>query len=133
MISCVGASVFSNPRTAASRMSSLPCGDRDYTCFAEFWPDYLRQHSRPATRVLHFVGTSLAMLVLIAACVMARWWWLLGMPVVGYGAAWLGHFVFERNRPVMLQHPLWSLQADLKMWWLMTTGRLKRELNRIGR
>ena len=52
-----------------------------YTTFAEFWPFYLREHSRPGTRALHYIGTSLVVAVAIGAVVTGRWWWLLAMPV----------------------------------------------------
>jgi hypothetical protein len=50
-------------------------------------------------------------------------WWLLAMPLVGYGFAWVGHFVFEKNRPATFQYPLWSLMGDWRMWFETLIGR----------
>lgn len=100
--------------------------------FAEFWPYYLREHSKPQTRTLHYIGTSLAVATAITAVLFGQWWLLLLMPVAGYLFAWLGHFGIEKNRPATFKYPGWSLAADFKMWWLWLTGRLRPELERAG-
>jgi len=103
---------------------------RDYSSFAEFWPFYLREHSKPRTRALHFAGTTLVVALAIAAVLSGRWAWLLAIPVVGYGFAWIAHFAVEKNRPATFTYPLWSLAADFKMWWLWLTRRLGPELKK---
>lgn len=103
-----------------------------YAPFAEFWPFYLREHSRPFTRALHYVGTTLVVAVAVFALVAGRWWCLLAMPVAGYFFAWLAHFAVEKNRPATFTYPLWSLAADFRMWWLWLTGWLGAELERAG-
>ena len=101
--------------------------------FADFWPYYLREHSRPATRALHYVGTSLVVALAVYALVTARWLLFLAIPVAGYFFAWVGHFGIEKNRPATFTYPLWSLAADFKMWWLWLTGRLGPEIERANR
>ena len=32
--------------------------------YSEFWDFYVHEHSKPLTRILHFVGTSLGLLLL---------------------------------------------------------------------
>jgi len=100
--------------------------------FAEFWPYYLREHRQPRTRTLHFLGTTLSLLLLVAAVVSGRFALLLGALVAGYGFAWVGHFAVEHNRPATFRYPLWSLAADWKMWALALSGRLAPELRRAG-
>jgi hypothetical protein len=103
-----------------------------YQSFAAFWPYYLTEHARPATRALHYVGTSLVVLLALAALVTGRWTLLLALPFAGYGFAWAAHFMVEKNRPATFTYPLWSLAADFKMWGLWLTGRLGTELDRAG-
>lgn len=105
---------------------------RLYTSFADFWPYYLREHSRPRTRMLHYIGTTLVVALAIAALLSGRWLLLLALPLAGYFFAWIAHFTVEKNRPATFTYPLWSLAADFKMWWLWLTGRLRPELDRAG-
>lgn len=105
---------------------------RTITNFADFWPYYLREHSRPTTRALHYVGTTLVVALAVYALLAGRWLILIAIPVAGYFFAWVGHFGIEKNRPATFTYPLWSLGADFKMWWLWLTGRLGAELDRAG-
>jgi len=99
--------------------------------FAEFWPFYLREHSKAATRALHLTGTSLSLLILLAAVVLGRPALLLAVLVCGYAFAWVGHFFVEHNRPATFGHPLWSWLADQKMVALMLVGKMADEVHRV--
>ncbi len=52
-----------------------------------FWLFYLREHSSPSNRWLHFVGTSLAFGLLIVALALQLWYLLFAVPVAGYTLA----------------------------------------------
>ncbi|KAJ8477866.1 hypothetical protein OPV22_021593 [Ensete ventricosum] len=99
----------------------------------EFWPVYVSQHSKPSTRRWHFAGTLSALLSLLLALLLARWPFLLLAPILGYGPAWCSHFFVEGNSPATFHHPLWSLLCDLKMFALMLTGQMNREIKRLGK
>ena len=100
--------------------------------FAEFWPFYVREHSRPGTRALHLAGTLAGMALLVALAATGRWRWLPLALAPGYAAAWAGHFFVEHNRPATFQHPLWSLAGDYKMVALMLAGRMDEEVKRAS-
>jgi hypothetical protein len=93
--------------------------------FREFWPYYLSEHSRPATRWIHFFGTTLALVIVIGGTVMGYVRYIPIALIVGYGPAWYAHFKIEKNRPATFKYPFWSFFADFKMWFLMLTGQLK--------
>ena len=100
--------------------------------YGEFWPYYLREHAKPRTRALHYVGTSLVVALLIWAAATGQWWIMWFAPLAGYGFAWAAHFGVEKNRPATFKYPFWSLASDFKMWAFWLTGRLGKELNRAG-
>ena len=105
--------------------------DAEFRSFEEFWPFYVREHSKKATRPLHFVGTTLAMASVAAGLLTRRRSLLLAAPVVGYGMAWIGHFFVEQNRPATFSHPAWSLRGDMIMWWKTLTGTMDAEVERV--
>ncbi|PVZ68798.1 DUF962 domain-containing protein [Pelagibaculum spongiae] len=89
--------------------------NQKFTRFKEFYPFYLSQHSNLTCRLLHYIGSTLVLVILVTMLVTQNWWLLLGLPLVGYGFAWLGHFVFEKNKPATFQYPLYSFLGD----WVM--------------
>ncbi|XP_065853344.1 uncharacterized protein [Euphorbia lathyris] len=100
--------------------------------FDEFWPFYVSQHSKAGTRRWHFVGT-LASIITLLYGLCFNWWFVLVVPLVGYGCAWYSHFFVERNVPATFGHPIWSLLCDYKMFGLMLTGQMDREIKRLGK
>jgi hypothetical protein len=96
-----------------------------YTRFRDFYPYYLSEHADPTCRRLHFIGSSLVLGCLVAAIATRNPWWLLGMPLAGYGFAWVGHFFFEHNRPATFTYPFYSLLGDWVMYKDMLTGRIR--------
>ncbi len=106
--------------------------DSRYKTYAEFWPFYLAEHSRAGTRALHFIGTLLGLGLLAAALLAWDWRLLSAALVAGYGFAWLGHALIERNPPATFRYPLWSFLGDFRMLGCWLTGRLTGELARHG-
>lgn len=103
-----------------------------FTRYADFWPHYLRQHADPRTRLIHAAGTAAGLALFAWGLLAGPLWLALAAVVLGYGAAWISHLFIEGNRPATFGHPLWSLGSDLRMAWLLLTGRLDVELRRAG-
>ena len=99
-----------------------------FNSFAEFYPYYLTEHSHPVCRALHYIGSALVIMVLFYALLSGQWQMLWLLPLIGYGFAWVGHFVFEHNRPATFSHPFYSLAADWVMLKDFLTGQLKHKL-----
>jgi hypothetical protein len=106
-------------KTAGGKMESK------YRTFADFYHFYLAEHSDAFCRRLHFAGSALVLVILAYALVTQRWLALLALPIVGYGFAWIGHFVFEKNRPATFKYPLYSLMGDWVMFKDILTGKVK--------
>lgn len=119
------------PATGKSyAMSNIPL--HPITSYNGFWPFYLQEHSKPATRRWHFAGTFAAMICVTLAIALRNPWLLIGAVIAGYGPAWVGHFVVENNQPATFHYPLWSLISDFRMTFYWLAGKLPRELNKAG-
>jgi hypothetical protein len=99
--------------------------EKPFASFDEFYPFYLEEHRDINCRRLHFVGTSLVISTAVYALATATWWMLALVPLFGYGFAWAGHFLFEKNRPATFTHPLYSLAADFVMFRDVLIGKLR--------
>lgn len=100
--------------------------DTRFDSFSAFYPYYLSEHSNRTCRRLHFIGSSL--IVLLAVAVAMQWiapLYLIAVPLIGYGFAWVGHFGFEKNRPATFKYPLYSLAGDWVMFKDMLVGKIK--------
>jgi hypothetical protein len=97
---------------------------KSFERFADFYPYYLKEHSDSTCRRLHFIGTSLVILVLLTAVLSANLLLLWVLPLAGYSFAWAGHFFFEKNRPATFKHPFYSLLGDFVMYRDMWLGRV---------
>jgi hypothetical protein len=104
-----------------------------FSSFNEFWPYYLGEHRQAKSRLLHYLGTTLATTLLVFLIVQQQWSWLPIILLAGYAPAWVGHFFIEKNRPATFQLPWWSLAGDYKMLYFAATGRLKAELDKLPR
>jgi hypothetical protein len=96
-----------------------------FRSFAEFCPFYLAEHANRTSRRLHFIGTSIALLLLVGAAVTQRPWLLALALVQGYAFAWVGHFFFEHNKPATFKYPRLSFMGDWWMWWQILTGKIR--------
>jgi hypothetical protein len=98
--------------------------NRTFASFAEFYPFYLGEHRNPTCRRLHFVGLTLVIVCLVMLLYSGRMQYLLYALLCGYGFAWIGHLVFEKNRPATFKHPLYSFMGDWVMYRDMWLGRI---------
>ncbi|KAE8730435.1 putative anion transporter 3 [Hibiscus syriacus] len=87
----------------------------NFRSLEEFWAYYVNQHSKRSTRRWHFAGT-LSSIVLFIYSLLFNWWFLVLVPICGYGLAWYSYFFVEGNVPATFGHPVWSFLCDFRMF-----------------
>jgi len=102
--------------------------ERKYHTLKQFYPYYLTEHANPVCRAMHYTGTTMLLFVVGAAVYFGQAKILFLLPIVGYGFAWLGHFVFEKNKPATFQYPLYSLASDFIMYFHFWTGQIDKKM-----
>lgn len=116
--------VHVHAKVSLTRRTSMR-DETSFRTFSDFYPFYLGEHANRTCRRLHFVGTSIAVSLLIAAAVTQQWWFVVAALVQGYAFAWAGHFFFEHNRPATFKYPGFSFMGDWRLWWEILTGKIR--------
>ena len=98
---------------------------KSFTSFETFYAFYLKEHSNTTCRRLHFLGSTLSLICLAMLAITGKPHYFLYGLLFGYGCAWLGHFVFEKNKPASFKRPLYSFMGDWVMYKDMWTGKIK--------
>lgn len=101
-----------------------PTSAQSFQTFAEFYPFYLGEHSDHNCRRMHFLGSSLGLLCLAMLLWTGKPQYLLYGLLSGYACAWIGHFVFEKNKPASFKRPLYSFMGDWVMYKDMWLGKV---------
>lgn len=98
---------------------------KQYNTFQEFYPFYLGEHENITCRRLHFFGTGGVLALLLLFFFTGNFVLLAFLPIIGYGFAWAGHMIYEKNRPATFKYPFYSLMGDFRMFWDILVGRVK--------
>ncbi len=96
-----------------------------YQNLKEFYPFYLSEHKDPTNKILHFIGTGLSLSLLTYFIYTVQFTKIPLILLVGYSFAWVGHFIFEKNRPATFKYPLMSFICDFKMFFDILRGKVK--------
>lgn len=98
---------------------------------------YREQHSTVGCKVTHMFGVP----TIVVSLIMLAFNWKLAIAlfVVGWALQFIGHFVFEKNKPVLFSDPknpltyFYAVVFVAEEWWkLITTGSLADEGQKRG-
>ena len=96
-----------------------------YKTFKDFYPYYIEEHSKPKTKLLHFIGTSISLFFLVQLVRTFDPFYLIYALLSGYGFAWIAHFFIEKNKPATFTYPFYSFIGDHKMFIEILMGKHK--------
>lgn len=97
--------------------------------YHEFYRFYLTEHRNINSRRLHVLGSSLGLYFFSKALRQRKAKYVAYGLISGYACAWVGHFVFEKNKPASFKQPLYSFVSD----WRMLTDILRGNLSLVDR
>ena len=95
--------------------------------FADHMETYRREHSTLGCKITHMFGVPLIALSLPALFI--NWKIAIAMYAVGWALQFIGHFVFQKNKPVFLDNPRnpWTYLSALTFvgeeWLKLLTGK----------
>ncbi|KMU99353.1 DUF962 domain-containing protein [Acinetobacter schindleri] len=114
------------PKANLTLAVSQPMPIRDYH---EFYRFYLTEHRNIMSRRLHVAGSSIGLYFFSKAIIQRKPKYFLYGLASGYAYAWIGHFIFEKNKPASFKQPLYSFVSD----WRMFADVLRGNISLISR
>ncbi|NNG83084.1 DUF962 domain-containing protein [Acinetobacter sp. ANC 5378] len=102
--------------------------------YHEFYRFYLTEHRNITSRRLHVFGSSIGVYFFTQAIRQRKAKYLAYGLLSGYACAWVGHFMFEKNKPASFKQPLYSFISDWRMLSDVLRGNLSlndRSLDKI--
>lgn len=102
--------------------------------YSEFYRFYLTEHRNMTSRRLHAFGSSVGIYFFSKAIIQRKPKYLVYGLLSGYACAWVGHFMFEKNKPASFKQPLYSFISDWRMLSDIVRGNLSlkdRALDKI--
>ena len=96
-----------------------------YQTFNEFYPFYLSEHSKSITKILHVIGSLSGLSLLLFFILFSNFQYIPLAFIPGYGFAWIGHYIFEKNQPATFKYPIYSFIGDWIMLKDIFTGKIK--------
>ncbi|WP_180062450.1 DUF962 domain-containing protein [Acinetobacter sp. YH12120] len=93
----------------------------DYSTFYRF---YLTEHRNIMSRRLHVAGSSIGLYCVSKAIRQKKAKYILYGLMAGYACAWVGHFIFEKNKPASFKQPVYSFISDWRMFADVLRGNL---------
>ena len=99
--------------------------DTKFTSFKKFYPYYLSEHKLKINKILHIIGSLSGLIFLIIILYSKNYTYIPLSFLIGYTFAWIGHFVFEKNKPATFKYPIYSFMGDWVMLKDVLTGKIK--------
>ena len=96
-----------------------------FTSFKDFYPYYLSEHKLRINKILHAIGSLSGLGFLIYTIYTEQYKFILISFIFGYTFAWIGHFIFEKNKPATFKYPLYSFMGDWVMLKDIILGKIK--------
>jgi len=115
----MNAQVQPSNEIAVLTSSQMPI--RDYH---EFYRFYLTEHRHIMSRRLHVAGSSIGLYFFSKALRQRKAKYVAYGLLSGYACAWIGHFIFEKNKPASFKQPLYSFISDWRMFADVLRGNL---------
>ncbi len=97
------------------------------TTYREYWVYHIGQHSKSGNRVLHYLGSASAVILLTLVPVFQIWWPIPLAIACAFVPGMIGHVLIEHSPRENQHYPLWAIASDLRMLVLFLRGRAARE------